>query len=121
MVARHDREPGALRAQQPDVGGLVGRDDDLGRLLAAIADGRDRASGVVVTGAAGVGKTALLQAARARVDGFQVLQTTGIEVQSELPFAGLHQLLAPVLTAMGGLPGRQRAVLESAFALGPPV
>ena len=120
-MARHDREPGALRAQQPDVGGLVGRDDDLGRLLAAIADGRDRASGVVVTGAAGVGKTALLRAARARVDGFQVLQTTGIEVQSELPFAGLHQLLAPVLTAMGGLPGRQRAVLESAFALGPPV
>jgi DNA-binding CsgD family transcriptional regulator len=121
VVVRHDREHGALRAQRPDVGGLVGRDGDLGRLLAAIADGRDRATGVVVTGEAGVGKTALLQAARARVEGFQVLQTTGIEVQSELPFAGLYQLLAPLLTAIGDLPGRQRAVLESAFALGPPV
>ena len=110
-----------MRAQRPDVGGLIGRDDDLDRLLAVIAGGRERATGVVVTGTAGVGKTALVQAALARVDGFQVLQTTGIEVQSELPFAGLYQLLAPVMTAIDGLPGRQRAVLESAFALGPPV
>ena len=42
-------------------------------------------------------------------------------MQSELPFAGLHQLLAPVLTAISGLPRRQRAVLRSAFALGPHV
>ncbi len=121
MVPSHDREPGALRSLQPDVGGLIGRDEDLDRLMEGIADGRNRAAGVVVTGPAGVGKTALIQTAVARVDGFQVLQTTGIEVQSELPFAGLHQLLAPVLTAISGLPQRQRAVLRSAFALGPPV
>jgi hypothetical protein len=81
------------------LGRLIGRDDELRRLLAAIAEGRDHAVGVMITGAPGVGKTALLEAALAPAEGFQLLHATGLEVPSELPFAGLHQLLGPTLPA----------------------
>ena len=56
-----------------------------------IAEGR----AVVVIGAPGIGKSALLGAAEqaARAAGFQVLTTTGVECEAQLPFAGLHQLL----------------------------
>jgi hypothetical protein len=46
---------------------------------------------------AGIGKSALLEYATRRAEGMRVLSGSGIEAESELPFAGLHQLLWPVL------------------------
>jgi len=44
---------------------------------------------------------------QARSAGMRVLSVTGRESESRLAFAGLHQLLRPVLSRTTALPGRQ--------------
>ena len=70
-------------------------------------------------GEAGIGKSALLEAAvrRAGVAGVRVLRTTGVQSEAQLPFAGLHQLVLPVLDHADGLPKPQRAALLAAFGM----
>ena len=109
--------PGELPAQQPAP--TIGRDAALARLR-ALVDPVPRASQVLlVTGEAGMGKTALLAdaAGRARSAGMRVLSVTGRESESRLAFAGLHQLLRPVLSGAAGLPGRQARALLGALGL----
>jgi DNA-binding CsgD family transcriptional regulator len=109
--------PGELPAQQPAP--IIGRDAALARLR-GLVDPVPRASQVlVVTGEAGMGKTALLAdaAEQGRSAGMQVLPVTGRESESKLAFAGLHQLLRPVLPAAAGLPGRQAQALLGALGL----
>src|SRR5919197_1171241 len=48
---------------------------------------------VVLTGEAGIGKSALLDAAAGRASGFRVIRAEGSEHESALPFSTLHQLL----------------------------
>jgi DNA-binding CsgD family transcriptional regulator len=93
--------------------------EQLGNLLEYARAGK---SGVLVLrGDPGIGKSALLKAASASAEGFAVLRAQGVESESELAFAGLQELLAPVSDQLGELPVRQRAVLAGALALGPPV
>jgi predicted ATPase len=109
--------PGELPAQQP--ASIIGRDAGLARLR-GLLDQVPRASQVLlVTGDAGMGKTMLLAdaAGRARSAGMRVLPVTGRESESRLAFAGLHQLLRPVLPAVGGLPRRQAQALLGALGL----
>jgi DNA-binding CsgD family transcriptional regulator len=109
--------PGELPAQQPAP--IIGRDAALARLR-ALVDAVPQASQVlVVIGEAGMGKTALLAdaAERARSAGMRVLSVTGRESESKLAFAGLHQLLRPVLSSATGLPGRQAQALLGALEL----
>jgi DNA-binding CsgD family transcriptional regulator len=97
---------------------LVGRSREteiLERLLNGARSGRGGA--VVVRGEAGVGKSALLRFARDSAQDFFVLQAVGIESEAELSFAGLHQLLHPVLGRLDGLPAPQAAALRAALAL----
>src|SRR6266480_7909663 len=106
--------PGGLPAQQPVR--IIGREAGLARLR-ALGDPVPRSSQVlVVTGEAGMGKTVLLADAadRARSAGMRVLSVTGRESESKLAFAGLHQLLRPVLSGAASLPGRQAQALLSA-------
>jgi len=74
---------------------------------------------LLVLGEAGMGKTVLLAdaAARARSSGTRVLSVTGRESESRLAFAGLHQLLRPVLASAAGLPVAQAQALLRAFGL----
>jgi len=51
----------------------------------------------VVRGEPGVGKTALLKYLAGRASGCRVAAATGVQSEMELAFAGLHQLLAPML------------------------
>ena len=44
-----------------------------------------------------------------------VLGTSGVQSEAGLAFAGLHQLLRPVLGYLGDLPPRQQAALGAAF------
>ena len=62
---------------------------------------------LVLLGDAGMGKTVLLaEAARqARSAGLRVLQVAGRESEQDLAFAGLHQLLRPVLDRVAGPAG----------------
>src|SRR6266571_4924859 len=96
---------------------LIGRDGELQILNELIGGVRERGGAVVVLGEAGVGKSSLLHAAAAagRAASLRVLATTGVEAEAQLPFAGLHQLLRPVLTGAVGLPAAQRLALSAAF------
>ncbi len=87
------------------------------RLLDAARAGRGGA--LVVRGEPGIGKSAVLEVARRRAAGMTVLAATAGEGESELPHAGLSQLLAPVIGLRERLPERQRTALEGALALGP--
>src|SRR3954470_21738279 len=65
-----------------------------------------RGAALLVRGEAGIGKSTLLAAAsrRAEAAGIQVLHTTGVQSEAQLPFAGLHQLVLPVLDHADQLP-----------------
>ena len=109
--------PGELRAEQQAP--IVGREAGLARLR-ELADQVPLASQVLlVTGEAGMGKTVLLAdaAGRAWSAGIRVLSVTGRESESRLAFAGLHQLLRPVLSNVADLPGRQAQALTGALGL----
>src|SRR4051794_5399817 len=97
---------------------LLGRASErevLDRLLARVRGGQSAV--LVVRGEAGVGKTALLRDCASRAPGFRVAQIAGIESEMELPFAGLHQLCAPVLDRLDALPEPQQEALRVALGL----
>jgi DNA-binding CsgD family transcriptional regulator len=97
---------------------LLGRRDEcdvLDRLIEAVRAGASRA--LVVSGEPGVGKTALLDYLAERASGCRVAAAAGVQSEMELAFAGLHQLLAPMLDRLGRLPGPQREALRTAFGL----
>lgn len=97
---------------------LVGREAERAEIDALLEDARRGRSRVLVyTGAAGIGKSALLAHAKVQAAGMRVLSVTGTESESDLPFAALHALLRPVLGSIDGLPDRQRESLSAALAL----
>ena len=101
-------------------GALYGREREfevLSALVRGLAEGAGGA--LVVRGEAGIGKSSLLAVAAglAGQAGAQVLTATGIQSETRLPFAGLHQLLRPVLPLAERLPPRLRSALLSAFGL----
>src|ERR671916_1069415 len=96
--------------------GLLGRSTERGVLDRVLANVRGGQSAVlVVRGEAGIGKTALLRYAARQASGFRVAQVTGVEAEMELPFAGIHQLCAPVLDELDGLPQAQKDALNVAL------
>jgi DNA-binding CsgD family transcriptional regulator len=72
---------------------------------------------LVLRGEPGVGKTALLEYLQGRASGCRIARAAGVESEMELPFAGLHQLCAPMLHRLGRLPGPQGDALGAAFGL----
>ncbi len=68
-------------------------------------------------GEAGIGKTALLRYAVRQASGYRVAHAAGAEAEMELPFAGIHQLCAPVLDQLDALPDPQQEALNVAFGL----
>jgi DNA-binding CsgD family transcriptional regulator/tetratricopeptide (TPR) repeat protein len=108
---------GELSAEQPAL--IIGRDAGRARLRGLVDPAPPAGQVLVVTGEAGMGKTVLLAdtAERAQAAGMRVLRVTGRESESRLAFAGLHQLLRPVLSSAAGLPGRQARALLGALGL----
>ncbi len=101
---------------------LIGRTEERRRLAQLIAGARLGRSGVLLlTGEPGVGKTALLEDAVGRADGFRVLRAVGSESEVEVPFGGLLQLLRPVLSELDAIPTVQADALGAALALRPGV
>jgi DNA-binding CsgD family transcriptional regulator len=89
----------------------------LDRLVDAVRAGESRT--LVVRGEPGVGKTALFEYVVEQASGCRVARAAGVESEMELAFAGLHQLLAPMLDRLDGLPGPQRDALRMAFGVDP--
>jgi DNA-binding CsgD family transcriptional regulator len=103
--------------------GLRGRTDEaalLDGMLAAVREGQSRT--LLLRGEAGIGKTALLEQMVAAAPDLRVLRAVGVESEMELAFASLHQLCAPMLERVAGLPTPQRTALETVFGfdVGPP-
>jgi hypothetical protein len=74
---------------------------------------------LVVRGEAGVGKTALLDYLAGQAAGCRVVHTAGVQSEIEFAFAGLHQLLGPMLDRLGRLPAPQQEALRTVFGISP--
>lgn len=97
---------------------LRGRHSECEALDRLLEDVRGQQSRVLVLrGDAGVGKTALLDYLAVTASGCRIARSAGVESEMELPFAGLHQLCAPMLSHLAHLPGPQRDALRTAFGL----
>src|SRR5215211_1802156 len=98
---------------------LFGREPESARIdevLDAASEGRSGA--LVVRGEAGIGKSALLNAAVERADGMRVFRALGVESEVDIAFSGLHELLRPALSSVDTLPDPQAVALRAALALG---
>jgi DNA-binding CsgD family transcriptional regulator len=102
-----------LRGRNGEVSVLAG-------LVAAVRAGQSRV--LVVRGEPGVGKTALLDELAGQAQGCRVVRAAGVQSEMEFAFAGLHQLLAPMLNWVERLPVPQRDALRTVFGIsaGPP-
>jgi DNA-binding CsgD family transcriptional regulator len=99
---------------------LHGRAAECAAIDRLLADASGQRSGaLVIRGEVGVGKSALLAYAadRAAAGRMRVLWGSGVESESELTFAALHQLVRPVLDHVERLPGPQATALQGAFGL----
>lgn len=99
---------------------LRGRSHEAGEVIRAV-DGLTAGHGgaLLLRGDSGIGKSALLDVAveHARQRSVRVLAATGVQAETRLPFAGLHQLLEPLLDLAGRLPQQQRNALLGAFGI----
>jgi DNA-binding CsgD family transcriptional regulator len=99
---------------------LIGRDSEVAEvefLLTHIAEG---GRSLLVLGDPGIGKSALVaRASRCGADrGMLVLTCAGVPGEAHFSFAGLHQLLRPILAEADGLPRGQRDALLTALGVG---
>ncbi|MEV4078437.1 AAA family ATPase [Nonomuraea fuscirosea] len=94
---------------------MIGRHSECSRLSAFMTAAGGRA--LVLRGETGVGKSALLDhaAAMAAREGYEVVRAAGVEAESALPYAGLHQFLYPMLRDIDRLDEGSRAVLDAVF------
>ncbi|MBD8077639.1 ATP-binding protein [Cellulosimicrobium arenosum] len=118
-----DADVDAQRVSGPpagrSAGSLLGRDRELTRLLTLVDRAREGGSGaLVVSGGAGVGKTALLdRVVDLAGSGVRVERMVASESEMELPYAGLQLLCGHLMSEVDHLPGPQREALETAFGL----
>jgi DNA-binding CsgD family transcriptional regulator/tetratricopeptide (TPR) repeat protein len=98
---------------------IFGRERELARLERLVDGVSEHGAALLVRGEAGIGKSTLLAAAsrRAEAAGMRVLRMTGVQSEARLPFAGLHQLVMPVLSHAEHLAAPQRNALLAAFGM----
>ncbi|RZT24656.1 regulatory LuxR family protein [Mycobacterium sp. BK558] len=98
---------------------LVGRSVELTLVTDALAGISTSGAALVIDGEPGIGKSTLLAAAAewASANGYARLGCVGLQSHTEVGFAGVHELLHPLLAHADALPPRQRAALMTAFGL----
>jgi DNA-binding CsgD family transcriptional regulator len=97
---------------------LLGRRRERHALDEVLRDVRAGHSRVLILrGAAGTGKTALLDEFAGRAGDARVLRAAGVESESEIAYSALQQLCAPLLDGLDRLPFPQREGLRIAFGL----
>jgi DNA-binding CsgD family transcriptional regulator len=97
-------------------GGLLGREAEMERLTSLLDGVALQGGALALVGDPGIGKSALLaNAAEQAVErGMTVLKTSGVQSETNLPFAGLAQLLHPVAGSIDRLPDSQRIAILAA-------
>ncbi|MFK0150521.1 ATP-binding protein [Streptomyces sp. NPDC090499] len=110
---------GAGHPPAGSAGRLVGREYDLGLIRGFVDEARSSGGALLLSGEAGVGKTVLLDAAAsyARDVGTQVVRAAGVEFESTVSFAGLHQVLHPLLAGLERLAEPYCGALSVALGL----
>ena len=99
---------------------FVGRERERARIDRLLQEARAGKSGALLLhGEAGIGKTALMRWAIGQATGLRVLRARGIETESDIPFAGLAELVTPLLDRLDDIPEVQARALRGALALGP--
>ncbi|WP_326595831.1 ATP-binding protein [Streptomyces sp. NBC_01803] len=101
---------------------LFGRDKELATVDELVDGLPERGSALLIQGAPGIGKSSLLAhaVARAQSSGITVLKASGVQAETHLPFAGLHQLTRTMMDRVSGLPPAQADALRSAFGMAEP-
>jgi hypothetical protein len=96
-----------------------GRDRELELLARLLAREADCGDCLVIQCEPGVGKSFLLEAAKSKAEalGTRVISVAGIECETRLAFAGLHQLLRPLIEGIRELPSPQRQAIEVALGI----
>ncbi|MFD0576795.1 helix-turn-helix transcriptional regulator [Dactylosporangium darangshiense] len=87
----------------------------LDRLMRDVRAGQSRV--LVLRGEAGAGKTALLDYLHEQATAGRVIRAAGVEPESEIAYAALQQLCAPLLGHLDRLAEPQRVALATAFGL----
>lgn len=110
--ARIDSDPGS------DIR-IFGRANELAQINAFVRTIPDLGGALLMRGEPGIGKTTLLEAARRQAGGREIrlLETSGVQSGAELPFAGLHQIVLPLLGEADRLPDLQRSARLAAFGM----
>jgi DNA-binding CsgD family transcriptional regulator len=100
--------------------GVIGRGAEIGVLQSFVERARNGGEALVLSGDAGVGKTALLDVAARRAGslGVSVIRAAGAEFEADISFAALHQSLLPLLNGIEELRPRYRDALSVALGLG---
>ncbi len=97
---------------------LIGRTRDLEFIRSHL--GTLAGASLLVSGEAGVGKTALLEEAAAplRDEGARVLWANGVQFETDIGYAGLNQLLLPLFDSFDRLDPVHRDALRVAVGIG---
>jgi predicted ATPase len=99
---------------------LLGRERELTVIDELVRDVRaERGRVLAVVGEAGIGKTALLEAAVGRADGLRVLRMQGFESETVVPNAGLDALIRPLRGSFEQLSAEARHPLDRVFGSAP--
>ncbi|MFF5635833.1 AAA family ATPase [Streptomyces sp. NPDC012825] len=108
-MSDHTTEPAS-----PSGDGPVGREGLWAALREAMVSAPEGGRALWLCGEAGIGKTTLLDsaAAFAAERGMRVLRATGTQAESQIAFAGLYQLIEPLMPFARLLPSVQREALR---------
>ena len=98
---------------------LIGRDPEATIIDSLVDRLPEQGGSLLLRGEPGIGKSVLLERARHRAaaQGTQQFVTVGVESEGELAFAGLHQLIVPIVGLVAHLPRPQRQVLEAVLGI----
>jgi DNA-binding CsgD family transcriptional regulator len=97
---------------------LYGRGAECGQLNALLDQARQgRGGALLVRGEPGIGKSALLEYTAEAGGDMRLLSARGVESETEIAYAGLYELVRPLLERVDDLPEPQSEALASALAL----
>jgi hypothetical protein len=96
---------------------LVGREPETVELEALLDCIDHHGAALLVHGERGAGKSALLEVAtqQAVIRGMRVLKASGVQSEAQLAYAGLQQLLRPIIRGTDALAPAQRNLLRAAL------
>ncbi|MFI9835034.1 AAA family ATPase [Streptomyces sp. NPDC051913] len=103
----------------PASGRLIGRDEDL-EFVRSHFGGSGHGAALLLSGEAGIGKTAILDAvaAQAALSGARVLRVSGVQFEADVSYAGLNELLVPLFESFDLLDPGHRDALKVAVGIG---